>query len=291
MRVAGNKLKHLTDFFHHELAGIYDRGEIDAMMFAAIEKYLGYSRTETLKRSEENINQSDLLKLYDCAKDLKKQVPLQYILKEAWFYGLKFYVDENVLIPRPETEELVEMILKENPQARSFFDIGTGSGCIPVTIKKNIPKAEVFACDVSEAALKTALKNAEVNQVVIGLLQLDILATTQLPEKTGGSFEVIVSNPPYIIESEKQQMAANVLEHEPHLALFVTGNDPLLFYKKIIDLCEDGLGKGGHLYFELNPLTATDLEKYAQHSGLFSEINIIKDLSGNVRFMKATKNK
>src|SRR5690349_22408687 len=138
MRIAGNKVNHIIGFFHSELASVYEPGEIDAMMFTALQKYLGFTRTDVLRRSEENLNQSDLLKLYDCVKDLKKQIPLQYILKEAWFYNLKFYVNKHVLIPRPETEELVDLIIKENKNAKSFLDLGTGSGCIPISIKKNI---------------------------------------------------------------------------------------------------------------------------------------------------------
>src|SRR6187401_1930930 len=137
MRIAGNKLRHLRDFFYSELEGIYEEGEIAALFKLAAEKFLGLNASQQNKNLEENLNQSDLLKLYDCAKDLRKQIPLQYILKEAWFYDLPFYVDSSVLIPRPETEELVDFILKENKKADSIFDIGTGSGCIPIALKKN----------------------------------------------------------------------------------------------------------------------------------------------------------
>jgi release factor glutamine methyltransferase len=291
MRIAGNKLKHVADFFHSELATTFERGEIDAMMGAAIQKFVGVSRSEIHAHYNDNLNQSDLLKLYDCAKALKKNVPLQYILREAWFYDLKFYVDPHVLIPRPETEELVELVIKDNKKAHSFFDIGTGSGCIPVTVKKNIPEAEVFACDISERALKIAKKNADSNQVVIGLLELDILNVSNLENKTGGPFDVIISNPPYIQLSEKEHLSKHVAEHEPDIALFVNNDDPIIFYKKIIDLCQTGLNSHGRLYFELNPLTADLVKDYANLSGIFEKVDILKDMSGNTRFLRAVKNK
>jgi release factor glutamine methyltransferase len=289
MRIAGNKIKHVADFFHSELASAYDRGEIEAMIGTAIEKFIGFSRAELHSHFNDNINQSDLLKLYDCAKALKRNVPLQYILKEAWFYDLKFYVDPHVLIPRPETEELVDFVIKENKKARSFFDVGTGSGCIPVTIKKNIPHAEVFACDISDRALKIAKKNADNNEVVVGLLELDILKVSNLENKTGGTFDVIVSNPPYIQLSEKETLGKHVAEHEPDLALFVNNGDPIIFYKKIIDLCHTGLNSQGRLYFELNPLTANMVKDYANLSGIFENVEILKDMSGNTRFLRAVK--
>lgn len=285
MRVAGNKLKHIIDFFHSELKGIYEDSEIHAMLEVAVESVLGFSKTELLQKTEENINQSDLLKLYDCAKDLKKNIPIQYILGETWFYNLKFRVNSNVLVPRPETEELVDLILKENTSAVSLVDIGTGSGCIPVTIKKKLPGAKVAACDISKEALALAKKNAELNTTDIHFFEANILEA-QLPEK----FEIIVSNPPYIKESEKEQMEKNVLEHEPHLALFVEGDDAIVFYKRIIDLCGNFLEKKGKLYFELNPLTAKDVEEYAKKTNLFESSFLLKDMSGALRFFKAIKN-
>lgn len=285
MRISGNKLKHLVDFFQSELRGIYPDSEIEAMLFLAMESVLGFSKTETLQKLEDNINQSDLLKLYDCAKDLKKNTPLQYILGEAWFYNLKLKVNKHVLIPRPETEELVELVLKENRGSFSVLDLGTGSGCIPIAIKKNSPNSEVSACDISDVALTIAKKNAELNDTKINFFKTDILR-----DNIKESFDVIISNPPYIKEGEKKQMEKNVLEHEPHLALFVEGDDAIIFYKKIIDLCSKSLNKKGKLYFELNPLTAESVEAYAKHSNLFENTWLIKDMSGVLRFFKAIKN-
>lgn len=289
MRIAGNKLKHIIGFFHSELKDSYPNSEIEAMLGSALEKVLGFSKTEIISKTEENINQSDLLKLYDCAKDLKKNIPLQYILGEAWFYDLKFKVNAHVLIPRPETEELVDLILKENKSALSALDIGTGSGCIPVTLKKNLPGTEVFACDISKEALMVAKTNAEANTVQVNFFEADVLAET-IFENINAPVALIVSNPPYIKESEKVKMEKNVLEHEPHLALFVKGEDAIIFYKKIIDLCSASLAKKGKLYFELNPLTANEVDDYAKRSNLFDATFLIKDMSGTLRFFKAIKN-
>ena len=194
-----------------------------------------------------------------------------------------------MLIPRPETEELVDLILKENKSAASVLDIGTGSGCIPVTIKKKLPLAHVFACDISKEALAIAKKNSELNTVNVSYFEANVLEENIL-EKTQIIFEIIVSNPPYIKEEEKMQMEKNVLEHEPHLALFVNGSDAIIFYKKIIDLCAGSLVKNGKLYFELNPVTAEEVNAYAKNSNLFETTFLIKDLSGAVRFFKGIKN-
>lgn len=285
MRVASNKLKHISDFFYSELKGIYEISEIEAIINTAAHSVLGFSKTDLILKAEENINQSDLLKLYDCAKDLKRHIPLQYILKEAWFYNLKFFVNPSVLIPRPETEELVDLIIRENKTEKSFLDIGTGSGCFAVSLKKNIPKANVYACDISAEVLRTAEKNAEFHKTEIDFFQTNILNAKQFPE----SFDVIVSNPPYIKKEEAKTMSEQVLEHEPHLALFVEGNDEIIFYKKIIDVCKPSLNKNGKLYFELNPLTAEAVKNYALSSALFSSVELIKDMSRNVRFLKAVK--
>ncbi|PBQ33039.1 protein-(glutamine-N5) methyltransferase, release factor-specific [Sphingobacteriaceae bacterium] len=290
MRIAGNKLKHISDFFYSELREVYPVSEIDAMLAVAVETVLGFSRTEQLSKQEENINQSDLLKLYDCAKDLKKNIPLQYSLGETWFYNLRFKVNASVLIPRPETEELVDLILKENPASRSVLDIGTGSGCIPVCLKYYSPKTEVFACDISSDALSLAGKNSLLNKAEVNFFEANALDETDIPSKIERDFEIIISNPPYIKAEEKKLMEKNVLEHEPHLALFVEGNDSIIFYKKIIDLCSKSLAQKGKLYFELNALTAKEVQRYADGSHLFEKTFLIKDMSGALRFFKGIKN-
>jgi release factor glutamine methyltransferase len=289
MKVAGNKVKHLSDLYFSELKTLYDEGEIKAILYLVFEFYLGISRNKIDIRSEENINQSDLIKIYTCHELLKGGKPLQYILGEAWFYNLKLYVNENALIPRPETEELVDLIIEENPDCKSLLDIGTGSGCIPISIKANLKKIEVSACDISSAALEVANKNVNLNGTPVNFFEADVLNTNNFIKTVGKSFDVIVSNPPYIKESEKNSLSKHVIENEPHLALFVNNEDEIIFYKKIIDVCAQLLNNGGRLYFELNPVTANDVKAHAVKSGLFVSVELIKDLNGKVRFLKGVK--
>ncbi len=286
MRVAGNKVKHLVSFFHSELTPLYSKSEIDELAFRVFEHFLNFKREDLQLREEELINQSELLLIYDAVKELATAKPLQYVLGEAYFYKYMFEVNEHVLIPRPETEELVEMIYKENKEfSGSVLDLGTGSGCIPISLKCLLPKAKVEACDISEEALSLSKRNAIRNKAEVHFFKGNIL------KFTGNTlhYDIIISNPPYIKMSESDQIHDNVKKHEPHLALFVDGNDAIIFYKKIIDLCETNLSSKGKLYFELNPLTAHDVKTYAESKKLFTEIDLKKDLSGNIRFLKATK--
>lgn len=290
MQVASNKLKDSLSFFYNQLSTTYDASEIKALFETACDYYLNFNKTQITTNLNNNINQSDLLKLYNCCKDLKKNIPIQYILKHAWFYNLQFKVDASVLIPRPETEELVDIVLKENPTLSSLLDIGTGSGCIPISIKKNRSAANVFACDISNSALQVATQNAIQNNCTIHFFKTDILNPTNFNTTFTEKVNVIVSNPPYIKISEKNTLHKNVLDNEPHLALFVKGNDPILFYKKIIDICKTHLNTNGILYFELNNLTANDVKNYAENSKQYSTVVLLKDINNNIRFLKAIKN-
>lgn len=290
MKVAGNKLKHLLDFYRSQLQSHYDSSEIQAIFETSVTHFLGFTKTEIILKLEENLNQSDLLKLYDCAKALGTGQPLQYVLKEAWFYNLPFYVNSSVLIPRPETEELVDLILKENKDLYSLLDIGTGSGCIPISIKKNRPFAKIFGCDLSQAALDVAFRNAKKFETQIEWSLADALSS-DFGKQFSQTFEVIVSNPPYIKKSEAVDMLAQVIDHEPHMALFAEGEDASIFYKKIISHSKKLLSEGGKLYFELNPLTAEEVKTYAIESAIFKEVDILTDMSGKARFMRLTKNK
>lgn len=290
MRVKSNKINDLIDFYYGELGITYERAELDAIIKTVFEHYLGIHRNEIALRLNDNVNQSDLLKIYDCCKGLKAGKPVQYLLKEAWFYDYKFYVNEKVLIPRPETEELVSIIVKENPKADSFLDLGTGSGCIPITIKCVLTHAHVHGCDLSKDALLVAKKNAELNNVQVNFFEMNILDENQWNEKIKGTYDVIISNPPYIKHSEAKTLRKNVIDHEPHEALFVDGDDDVIFYKKIIDLSKHKLKSKGTLYFELNPLTCGLVHDYALASGIFKSAEVIHDMSGNLRFLKAVKN-
>ena len=293
MKIASNKLSDLYVFYKSELATIYEQDELMSIFELVCETYLDYTKADVKQRFNENINQSDLLKIYDTCLELKTGTPIQYILKEAFFYDSFFEVTSDVLIPRPETEELVDMIIKEsqktyNSSLITILDIGTGSGCIPITLKKHFPNAHVVGIDVSEKALEVAKRNATKHNVEVEFIKLDILASFNSSLITHRS-SLIISNPPYVLKSEAEQMEKRVLSHEPHLALFVEDNDPIIFYKRIIDLCETYLEKNGLLYFELNPLYADAVNDYAIASNLFIFSEILLDMSGKQRFLKAQK--
>jgi len=211
--------------------------------------------------------------------------PVQYVLHESWFAGLKFYVDENVLIPRPETEELVDWISKENSKG-VMLDIGTGSGCIPVSLKKKLPLADIHACDISAGALTVAQKNAHDNKTSIQFHQLNFLDPEQ--RRTLPAFNIIVSNPPYIPQKDKSDMHKNVLEHEPHIALFVEDDDPLIFYKAIAEFANDHLQKDGAIYVEIHEaLGEAVVALFIQYG--FTKTFLRKDLQDRDRMVKAMR--
>lgn len=230
---------------------------------------------------------------------LKKEIPIQYLLGNTEFFGLPFLVNENVLIPRPETEELVDWIIEEEKRFErlkdeeiegqktiKILDIGTGSGCIAISLAKNIPNATVFAIDVSEKALEVAKMNAEINEVSVNFLEKNILETDDLLEQ----FDIIVSNPPYVRNLEKQEIKKNVLEHEPHLALFVEDFDALVFYRKIAALATKNLNRGGQLFFEINQYLGKEMVALL-HENDFESVSLRKDIYGNDRMTRAVWNK
>lgn len=291
MKVASNKLSDLYRFYVSALSAIYETGELQAIFELVCEKYLGFSKMELRQKMHEPVNQSDLLKIYDAGKALATGMPVQQVLKEAFFYDAWFDITPDVLIPRPETEELVDLVLKTDLSGYNpltILDIGTGSGCIPVTLKKHLPAARVSAVDVSEKALQLARHNAAKHGVNVHFVKQDILAN-DAASALSAPFSLIVSNPPYIALQEASLMEARVLQHEPHLALFVEGPDPIMFYKRIIDLCGQSLAPGGYLFFELNPLFAFDVKNYANSVNLFNFALLMPDMSGKDRFLKAQK--
>ena len=229
--------------------------------------------------------------------DLKIQKPIQYILGETEFYGLRFEVNENTLIPRQETEELVELII-ENTKYEvgstklTVLDIGTGSGCIAISLANNILNAEVFAIDVSEKALATANKNAEINNVTVNFIHSDILKIDDLKSLCTSNFvlpsffDIIVSNPPYVRNLEKVEIKPNVLQYEPHLALFVEDSDALLFYRKIGELAKKSLTQNGKLYFEINQYLGKETVQLLEDLG-FRNVELKKDIYGNNRIISA----
>ncbi|MEI6852816.1 MAG: peptide chain release factor N(5)-glutamine methyltransferase, partial [Bacteroidota bacterium] len=232
------------------------------------------------------LNESELLLVYDAIKELKEGKPLQYITGKAWFCGLELSVNEHVLIPRPETEELVQLIIKEHKETKGLriLDIGSGSGCIGIALKKELKDAEVWAMDISEEALKVARKNAELHEADICFIYKDILDAEGLSELRG--LDIIVSNPPYVMESEKAVMHKNVLDFEPHEALFVPDNNPLKFYKAIFGLAKKN-GKPCRVYVEINESKGEEMIFLAKEFG-FSDICIHKDINGKDRIISAT---
>lgn len=266
-----------------ELAGIYAKGEIESLIFLIFEKLKGYSRTQFLLANEEELNEDDLKEIVKIVARLKSHEPIQYILGVTEFYGLPFHSVPGVLIPRPETEELVQWIIQDNKSMEpSILDIGTGSGCIAISLQKNIPQSTVLACDISPVCLETTRWNSELNSADVSEFQYDILNNT--PEISFPELDIIVSNPPYIREAEKSLMEKNVLEHEPELALFVPDEMPLIFYERIADFSKIHLKNRGRLYFEINEAFGTECCDMLQGKG-FSEILLKKDIHGKDRMI------
>lgn len=282
-------LKDLELHFDSALSGIYGKEEAHAIFLTAIEHLLGYKRTDYIFKKTALLTDVQLLALKDVLAQLLTGKPLQYVLGETVFYGLPFTVNPSVLIPRPETEELVEWVLESMALERvagtglQLMDIGTGSGCIAVSLKKNLPDAEVYALDVSEAALDTAKANALLNNVVVNFIQADIRQFG-----TGQKFDVVLSNPPYVTVKEKEQMLDHVLAHEPHLALFVSDEDPLVFYAAIADFAWNTLRDMGLLFFEINEHLAKEtIELLTAKS--FTNIVLRKDMQGKDRMIRCQK--
>ena len=267
------------------LTPIYGEQEAKSLSFLIFENLFLLSRTEILVNKEIN-NVEKIPSLEPILERVMNAEPLQYILGITEFYGNSFEVNPSVLIPRPETEELVQLIILENKNQPivSIIDIGTGSGCIAISLKKEISQAQVFAADISRDALVTAKKNALLNKVEVDFIELDILSTNTVLPKTS----IIVSNPPYVLHSEKLLMQANVLDYEPHLALFTEEDNPLVFYKAITEKATKYLLPKGKLYFEINEQFGKETAALLIQAG-FSEVKILKDLSGKDRMVRGEK--
>jgi release factor glutamine methyltransferase len=268
------------------LSGLYDAREAASISDWVMEHLTGFGKTERLLHSDTLLRATQESSLNAYLGELEQYKPVQYVLHEAWFAAMKLYVNEQVLIPRPETEELVEWVVQSNKEKDSLriIDIGTGSGCIPVALQKQLPIAEIHALDISAGALEVALKNARIQQANIHFHQADILQKANW--STLPLFDCIVSNPPYIKLSEKQEMHENVLSHEPHLALFVPDNDPLVFYQAIAGFAAGHLQPGGQLYFEINEALGKETIQLLADKG-FTAIELKKDLQGKNRMVKA----
>lgn len=292
-------VKQYRNYFNETLKTIYPITEIDSFFFLLLEEYLGFRRVDIVLKSDFKITQETLNLLQSATKQLEQEVPLQYIIGKTEFYGLPFVVNKHVLIPRPETEELVAWVVSESSRFKTFntstkqttetkqlkiLDIGTGSGCIPISLKKQLPFAKISAIDISEEALTVAKKNAVLNNVDIHFILQDILKTVALDQH----YDIIISNPPYVRELEKKELKNNVLKNEPHVALFVENDNPLIFYAKIAELAKKYLNKNGLLFFEINQYLGTETIDLVNKKGL-KNIQLKKDMFGNDRIVVASK--
>ncbi len=281
-------LQQLRKEFIDSLSAYYDSNEVHSFFYMLSEHLLGYRRVDVALKLQESITETVSDRMQQAIIALQQYHPIQYIMGSTSFYGMSFHVTPSVLIPRPETEELIAWIVAEiqaeNQQQSPLriLDIGTGSGCIAITLAKQLPNAIVHAIDISEDALAVASANAAENQVQVQWIQADILKTKALADQ----YDIIVSNPPYVREQEKEEMQANVLENEPHLALFVSDHDPLIFYKKITAIATAYLKEQGKLYFEINQYLGAETVAMIEAHGL-GDVILKKDINTNDRMIRA----
>ena len=278
-------MQEATYFLLNKIRNIYSESEASQITDWIMENLTGSKKTEQMLYKNSDITSAEELQLQQIIERLIQHEPIQYVLNEAWFCGYKFYVNKNVLIPRPETEELVEWIIancKFPIDQLSILDIGSGSGCIPIALKRKLRKAEVWSCDISNEALQVARQNEDILGVDVNFFQIDFLnkeKRNQLP-----SFDIIVSNPPYIPEKDKKEMQPNVLKYEPHTALFVP-DDALVFYKAIADFGKQHLNTNGTIYLELHENYSKEVVQLFQSENFSAEIK--KDMQGKERMVKA----
>jgi release factor glutamine methyltransferase len=299
------KLFEAEQYLKEELKGIYDEQEAINITALAIEYITGLSKTERVSKKQEQLSalQSDLLQNH--LQRLKTGEPIQYIMNKSWFYGMELYVDKNVLIPRPETEELVQWIMDDmkvsgkdvfvrkpmeadKTTQLKILDVGTGSGCLALALKKMMPKAEVWGCDVSEEALNVARRNGSTLDIRVDFQGLNFLDLAQ--QKLLPTIDIVVSNPPYVPLRDKEKMHSNVVDHEPHTALFVSDNDPLTFYKALAEFGKKRLYENGSIYMEIHESAGQDVvDLFKAHE--YKKIELKKDMQGKNRMVKASLNR
>ena len=279
-------VRKYRDQFKTKLVDLYDDGEVDSFFYMLLEEYNGLKKYQLALEPGLELT-PDQQMLWDFAtSQLQQFKPIQYIIGKAYFYDGVFAVNPSTLIPRPETEELVDLIIKDHPNPNlKVMDIGTGSGCIAISLANFLKESKVSAMDVSPKALEMAKHNAVVNKANVEFILQSVLELDELP----GTFDVIVSNPPYVRNLEKVEIKPNVLNHEPHLALFVEDEDPLIFYIKITELAIKNLNSGGTLYFEINQYLGPETVQMIDNYKAFKNIELIKDMYGNDRIIKAVK--
>ena len=273
-------ISNIINYFNRELDGYATKNEINSWAYIVIEHLFGYSKADYICNYNQKISKSNFHKIFDIVKELKTYKPIQYIIGETEFFQLKFKLNNSTLIPRPETEELVSWILKHD--FSSILDIGTGSGCIAITIAK-LTNSNVDAMDICDNALKIAELNAKINSVNVNFILNDILNTEKMP-----NYDVIVSNPPYVQKSDILKMNKNVTEFEPHIAIFVDDNNPIVFYRKIASLAIKSLNDGGYIFFEINELFHKEVLDLLNKIG-FVDITLKNDINDKPRMIKACK--
>jgi release factor glutamine methyltransferase len=288
------KITQFRPYFINQVAPFFDKEEAESFFYLIIENFRNLKRVDLVMQPDLFFSEPELIQLEQVIAELKLQKPIQYILGTTEFYGLQFQVNPHTLIPRPETEELVDWILKSQKledgrrttedKSIKMLDIGTGSGCIAISLAKNLPLARVSAIDVSVEALATAKKNAALNEVDVQFICQNILETNSLTT----TYDIIVSNPPYVRMLEKQEIKTNVLDFEPHLALFVEDNDALLFYRKIAQLAQHNLNENGLLFFEINQYLAKETIELLENLH-FKSIELRQDIYGNDRMICCKK--
>lgn len=269
-----------------DLTPDYGQGEAAALVRIMFEHLNGWSRVDLALKANQEVSDFKTGKFLEMESRLLAGEPIQYITGEADFYGIRFHVTPDVLIPRPETAELVDLIVDQcgGSDDLRVLDVGTGSGCIAIALSRNLPFAQVTGIDISPAAIEVARQNAADLKAPVSFKVSDIFSYTPEPE----SLDIVVSNPPYITDSERTGMERNVLDHEPHSALFVPDNDPLLFYRRIADVAMHGLASGGRLYFETNRMY-TELTAQMLSAGGWADVRTCRDSFGNMRFVSAVK--
>ena len=285
MKVPSNLVKDIRNYYCEQLCYIYDKDEANAMILILLEHYFNINRVKMTLEPQLRLSESEMLTFHFAVKDLLKNKPIQYIIGETEFCDLKFKVNENVLIPRPETSEVVMKIVNSQRSTvngqQSILDIGTGTGCIAISLAKHLPNSKVYALDISEKALEVAKENAVNNNVNVTFIHDDILS---LKNNIETKFDIIVSNPPYVRELEKAEMRDNVLNWEPHNALFVSDNNPLIFYRSILEFAKLHLKENGEIWFEINEFLGKEMRELCNEMG-FSQVEVFNDFRGKERIL------
>ena len=285
MKVPSNLVKDIRNYYCEQLCYIYDKDEANAMILILLEHYFNINRVKMTLEPQLRLSESEMLTFHFAVKDLLKNKPIQYIIGETEFCDLKFKVNENTLIPRPETSELVMKIVNSQRSTvngqQSILDIGTGTGCIAISLAKHLPNSKVYALDISEKALEVAKENAVNNNVNVTFIHDDILS---LKNNIETKFDIIVSNPPYVRELEKAEMRDNVLNWEPHNALFVSDNNPLIFYRSILEFAKLHLKENGEIWFEINEFLGKEMRELCNEMG-FSQVEVFNDFRGKERIL------